>query len=166
MVLRNLSAGQQQRQQGFPAGSVGKESACTAGDQGSIPGWGRSPGEGNGNPLQYSCLGNPMDRGACWDTVHRVTKSWTQLSNHHNRDTDIENTLVDTAREAAAAAAAKSLQSCPTLGDPMGCSLPGSSAHGIFQARILEWVAIPFSRGSSQQTDLNGLLDLCCCCCC
>ena len=48
-------------------------------DVGSIPGWGRSPGEGNGNPLQYSCLDNPMDRGAWWATVHRVTKSQTQL---------------------------------------------------------------------------------------
>ena len=49
---------------GFPHNSFGKESACNAGDPGSIPGSGRSPGEGNGNPLQYSCLGNPMDRGA------------------------------------------------------------------------------------------------------
>ena len=46
-------------------------------DTGSIPGLGRSPGEGNGNPLQYSCLENPMDRGAWWATVHGVTKSWT-----------------------------------------------------------------------------------------
>ena len=51
-----------------------------AGDQGSIPGLGRSPGEGNGTPLQYSCLENPMDRGAWWSTVHRVTKSRTWLS--------------------------------------------------------------------------------------
>ena len=50
--------------QGFPGGSNGKESACNAGDPGSIPGSGRSPGEGNGNPLEFSCLGNPMDRGA------------------------------------------------------------------------------------------------------
>ena len=50
------------------------ESACYAGDLGSIPGSGRSPGEGNGNPLQYSCLENPMDRGAWWATVHRVTE--------------------------------------------------------------------------------------------
>ena len=50
--------------QSFPGGSISKESACNAGDPGSIPGWGRSPGEGNGNPLQYSCLKNPMDRGA------------------------------------------------------------------------------------------------------
>ena len=51
------------------------------GDPGSIPGWRRSPGEGNGNPLQYSCLENPMDRGAWWATVHGITKSWTQWSN-------------------------------------------------------------------------------------
>ena len=50
--------------QSFPGGSHGKESACNAGDPGLIPGLGRSPGEGNGNPLQYSCLGNLMDRGA------------------------------------------------------------------------------------------------------
>ena len=62
---------------GFPGGSVGKESACIAGDFGSIPGSGRSLGEGNGNPLQYSCLENPMDREAWWATVHGVAKSWT-----------------------------------------------------------------------------------------
>ena len=66
---------------GFPGGSEGKVSACNAGDPGSIPGLGRSPGEGNGNPLQYSCLENPMDRGAWQATVHGVAKSWTQLSN-------------------------------------------------------------------------------------
>ena len=65
---------------GFPHSSVGKESACNAGDPSSIPGLGRSPGEGNGNPLQYPCLENPMDRGAWWATVHGVTKSQTQLS--------------------------------------------------------------------------------------
>ena len=64
----------------FPGGSEFKESACNAGDLGSIPGSGRSPGEGNGNPLQYSCLENPMDRGAWWATVHGVTKSRTLLS--------------------------------------------------------------------------------------
>ena len=61
----------------LPQWLIGKESACTAGDVGSIPGWGRSPGEGNDNPLQYSCLENPMDRGARWATVHGVTKSQT-----------------------------------------------------------------------------------------
>ena len=61
-------------------GSDGKGSAYNAGDLGSIPGSGRSPGEGNGNPLQYSCLENPMDQGAWWATVHGVAKSWIQLS--------------------------------------------------------------------------------------
>ena len=55
---------------GFPDGSVSKEDTCNAGDPGSIPGLGRCPGEGNGNPLQYSCLGNPMDRGTWQATVH------------------------------------------------------------------------------------------------
>ena len=61
---------------GFPCGSAGKKSACNAGDQGSIPGLGRSPGEGKGYPLQYSGLENPMDH-----TVHGVEKSRTRLSN-------------------------------------------------------------------------------------
>ena len=64
----------------FPGGSEVKVSACNAGDQGLIPGSGRSPGEGNGNPLQYSCLENPMDREAKWATVHGVAKSRTRLS--------------------------------------------------------------------------------------
>ena len=63
--------------QGFPGGSDGKESACNAGDLGLIPGSGRSPGGGNGNPLQYSCLENSMDSGAWWATIHGVSKSWT-----------------------------------------------------------------------------------------
>ena len=65
----------------FPGGSEVKASASNVGDLGSIPGWGRSPGEGNGNPLQYSCLENPMDREAWQATVHGVAKSWTRLSN-------------------------------------------------------------------------------------
>ena len=86
-----------------------KNSSSQAGDSGSIPASGRSLGEGNGNPLQYLCLGNPMDRGG-----------WR-------------------------AAAARSLQSCPTLCDPVDGSLAGSSILGILQARMLEWVAISFS---------------------
>ena len=58
----------------FPGGSEGKESACNVGDPGSTPGSGSSPGEGNGNPLQYSCLENPMDRGVWQATVHGVTR--------------------------------------------------------------------------------------------
>ena len=68
---------------GLPRWLSGKESACNAGnarDAGSIPGSGRSPEGGNGNPLQYSCMENPMDRGAWWATVHGATKSRTQLS--------------------------------------------------------------------------------------
>ena len=67
---------------GFPGGSVGKESPCNAraaANMGSIPDLGKSPGEGHGNPLQYSCLENPMNRGAWQATVHRVAKSWTWL---------------------------------------------------------------------------------------
>ena len=64
----------------FPGGSDGKVSARNAGDPGLIPGLGRSPGEGNGTPLQYSCLENPMDGGAWWATVCGVAKSWTRQS--------------------------------------------------------------------------------------
>ena len=59
---------------GFPHSSVGKESTCNAGDRGSIPGWGRCPGEANGNPLQYSCLENTMDIGAWQATAHGVMR--------------------------------------------------------------------------------------------
>ena len=66
---------------GFPGGSDSKESACNAGDPGSIPGLGRIPGEVNDNPVQYSCLENSMDREAWWTAVHGFPKSWTRLSN-------------------------------------------------------------------------------------
>ena len=65
---------------GFPGGSGGKESTCNARDLGLIPGLGRSHGGGHGNPLQQSCLENPMNRGAWWPLVHGVAKSWTGLS--------------------------------------------------------------------------------------
>ena len=65
---------------GFPNGSEGKEYALDVGDPGSISIPGRSSGEGNDNPLQYSCLENSVDRRAWWATVHGVTKSWTRLS--------------------------------------------------------------------------------------
>ena len=64
----------------FPGGLEGKEAACNEGDPGSIPGSGRSPGEGNGNTLQYPCLENPMDRGAWRAMVHGVAQSQTRLS--------------------------------------------------------------------------------------
>ena len=69
---------------GFPGGSEVKAAACSVGDLGSIPGSGRSPGEGNGNSLQYSCLENPMDGGAWWAIVHGVAKSRIRLSDLTN----------------------------------------------------------------------------------
>ena len=66
----------------FPGGLDGKASTYNAEDLGSIPGSGISPGEGNGNPLQYTCLENTVDKGAWRATVHEVTKSWTQYSTH------------------------------------------------------------------------------------
>ena len=123
----------------FPGGSEDKASACNAGDPDLIPGWGRSPGEGNGNPLQYSCLENPMDRGTWRATVHRVAKSRTRLS-------DFTFTFIFIiGYQIISAAAAKSLPSCPTLCDPIDGSSPGSPVPGILQARTLEWVAISFS---------------------
>ena len=65
---------------GFLGDSIGKESVYNAEDSGSIPGLERAPEEGNGDPLQYSCLGSPMDRGAWWAPVHGVAKSQTRLS--------------------------------------------------------------------------------------
>ena len=65
---------------GFPGGSDGKASACSAGDLGLTPGLGRSPGEGSDSPLQYSCLENAMDGGAWWAAAHGVAKSRTRLS--------------------------------------------------------------------------------------
>ena len=95
----------------FCGGSGNKASACNVGDPGSIPRSGRSPREGNGNPLQYSWLENAMDRGAWWATVHGTAKSWTWLS-------DFTFTFMDH-------------------------SPPGSSVHGILQARVLEWLLCP-----------------------
>ena len=115
---------------------------------GLTPGSGRSPGGGHGDPLQYSCLDNSMDRGAQWARVHRDAKSRTQLSTHTQRTKVLVGPWVPVA------------QSCPTLCNPLDCSPPGSSVHGILQARILEQVAIPFSRAlSGPGTESNpGLL--------
>ena len=73
-----------------PGGSDGKVSACNAVDQGLIPGQGRPPGEGNGNPLQYSCLENSMDGEASWATVHEVAKSRTRMSDFTSLHCNIE----------------------------------------------------------------------------
>ena len=111
----------------YPSLSEVKASASKAGDPDSIPGLGRSPGEGNGNLLQHSCLKHPMDR----DTWGRKESDRTeQLSMH-----------------------VKPPQLCWTLWNPMDCSLSGSSAHRILQTRILEGVSMPFSRRSSWPRD-------------
>ena len=68
----------------------GKKSTCNTGDEGSIPGQGRFPGKGNDNPLQYSCLENPIDRKAWWAIVNRVTKSWRRLSHRAVRQMDLQ----------------------------------------------------------------------------
>ena len=79
---------------GFPGDSYSKESACKAGDPGLSPGLGRSPGEGNGNSLQYSCLENLRDRGVCWATVHGVAESDTpELSKHSTAQHSIFSVL-------------------------------------------------------------------------
>ena len=89
---------------GFSGSSVVKNPPAIVGDADSIPGSGRSPGEGNGNPLHYSCLGNPMNRGALRATVHGVTKSWTQLGDstttmaqlsfHNNRSLNDDSRMI------------------------------------------------------------------------
>ena len=79
----------------FPGGSDGKASACNAGDPGSIPGSGRSSGEGNGNPFQHSCLENPMDGGAWLATVHGVAKSRTQLSDFTSPELQVDSLLAE-----------------------------------------------------------------------
>ena len=144
-------------------------------------------GEGNGIPLQYCCLENPMDGGAWWAAVHGVAKSRTQLSDftftfHFNaleKEMAAHSSVLawripwtekagglqsmglhrvghdwsDLAAAAAACLHAKSFTLYPTLWDLIDCSPPGPSAHGLLQARILEWVSKPSSRGSSQPRD-------------
>ena len=119
---------------GFPGSADGKESACNAGDQGSIPGSGRSPGGGHGNRFQYSYLENPQGQ--------RNSVGFNPWDHEKLDTTDpFSHTCV------------LSHFSCVTFCDAVDCSPPGSSDHNILQARILEWVAIPFSRGYSQPRD-------------
>ena len=159
---------------------VVKNPPASAGDiRGSTlnPGLGRSPGEGHGNPLQYSCLENPMDRGAWRAIVHGVTKSrtplkwlssirklfyiphqrsltpWWCLNMFLHLESSTPSPKLHSFQlchrlfisNSPAAAAAKSLQSCLTLWDPIDGSPPGSPIPGILQARTLEWVAISSS---------------------
>ena len=127
----------------FPGPSVGKETACNMGDLGLIPGLGWTPEGGHGYPLQYSCLENPHGQRnleGCGPWLQRVGHWVTK----HTYSKGIQN-YADLAKPAAAAAAAKLLQSCPTLCDSRDGSPPSSPVPGILQARTLEWVAISFS---------------------
>ena len=153
---------------------------ASAGDAGLAPGWGRAPGEGNGSPLQYSCLRNPMDRGAWRAAVHGVTESRTWLSDW-TAGCICWCCFLSPSLSASAAVStswaryyfpsppllacfwidwvhlleseSEVAQSRLTLCDPMDCSPSGCSVHGILQARILQWAAISFSRASSQPKD-------------
>ena len=89
----SLKKAESSESKGFPHSSVGKESAYNAEDLGSIPGSGRPSGEGNGNPLQYSCLENPMDRGAWWAKVHGATRVRHDLVTKTNQWSKMENIL-------------------------------------------------------------------------
>ena len=115
-----------------------------------IPGLVRCPGAGKGYPLQYAGLENSMD----W-ILHGFAKSWTRLSNFHFHFTN--KVLIYSVTFAAAAAAAKSLQSCPTLSDAIDGSPPGSPIPGILQARTLEWVAISFSNAGKWKVKVKLL---------
>ena len=94
MHLRARVSGKQGGSEGSLGGSDSKESACNAGDPGSIPGSGRSPGERNGYPLQYPCLENPMDREAWLVTVHSVTESQTRLQQFSSRSSIVKRQVV------------------------------------------------------------------------
>ena len=161
---------------GFPGSSAGKESACSMGDLGLIPGLGRSPGEGNGYPLKYSGLKNFMDcvvplvsinffctaaaksYQSCptlWDPIDGSppgSRPWDSPGKNTGVGCHflLQCMKVKSEREVS--------QSCPTLHDPMNCSLPGSSVRGIFQARVLEWGAIAFSFSSVYLVSICALL--------
>ena len=172
---------------GFPDSSVGKESACNVGDLGSIPGLGRSPGEGKRYPLRYSGLENSID----WMGSQKVGHDWVihfHSSCYNTVSSSASHLIpsllfcfskspVELPWQTSPLQSLHTLfpsfcgfwtffcsvaQSSPTLCDLMDCNLPGSSVHGIVQARILEWFAIPFSRGSSQPRDRTQVFCLSC----
>ena len=161
---------------GFPGGASGKEpvSQCRRNKETRVQslGWEDSHGVGNGNPFQYFCLKNYTDRWAWQSTVHRVAESDTteatyhtlhsliQKPKYHPHISEVSGTSFpySTPPKALLSSAMSTYMhahslSCVWLCDSMDCSLPGSSVHGILQAKILEWVAISFSRGASQSRD-------------
>ena len=146
----------------FPGGASGKEPICQeTWDLSSVPGSGRSPEGGNGNPLQYSCLRIPWTEepgGLQSLGLQRVRHDWYDLACTQAKKSMAGKKMIHKIRHqsfiilvvAVAIGVVFVSQLCPTLCDPMDYSLPGFSVHGILQASILEWVAIPFSRGSSR----------------
>ena len=135
--------------QDFPGDSDGKVSVYNAGDLGLVPGWGRFPGEGNGNPLQHSCLENPMDRGAwCpWGRIFIADWHVVTVSGGRQRDSTIH------IHESTPIHFQMCTQSSLTLCNIVNCSPSQPSVCGIFQTRILEWVAISSFWGSSWPRD-------------
>ena len=167
---------------GFPGGSDGRESACNAGDLGPLPVSERSPGEGNGNPLQCSCLENPMDRGAWRATVCGVRRSrhnWSDFIQTAACQSPLSSTISQSLLKFMSTESLCHRPKTNTMSytsyvhecvlshdllfyDPIDWSPPGSPAHGIFQARILERVAIFFSKGFSQPRDQTHISCLSC----
>ena len=137
---------------GFPGGWDNEESTCNAGDAGSIPGLGRSPRGGHGNPLQYSCLENHHGQRSLlgyspWGYKESDMTEWLSTHTLHIQlPTHILSIYYSLSIYALGRHWSEVAQSCLTLCDSMDCSLPDFSVHGIFQARVLEWVAIPFSK--------------------
>ena len=132
---------------GFPDGSDGKESACNAGDLVLILGSGRFPGEGNGYPLQYSCLENSMDRGTWQASVHGVAKCLTWLSNWHFDFVSVNASCV---------------LSCVQLFEtPWIVACQALLSMGFSSKNTLEGVAIPSSKGSSWPMDQTWVSCVC-----
>ena len=144
-----------QQGKGFPSGSDGKGFAYNAGDLGSIPGSARSPGEGNGNPLQCSCLENPMDRGAWWATVHGVAHDSATKQQHPQGELQklaalpplylgLHSIMTPIARETQKGLVKWSevAQSCPTLCNPMVATYQAPPSMGF--SRQEYWSGLPF----------------------
>ena len=143
---------------GSPGGSNGKESAHNATDPGWIAELGRSPGEGNGNPLQYSYLENPMDWGVWWVRVHGVTKSWTRLSDFHWRLSGKKNSpanagdlghtgLIPELGRSPGEGNGNPLQ-CSCLENPMDREAWQAITHGVRKSRtqLSNWTHIHFTK--------------------
>ena len=155
---------------GFPGGSDGKESACNAGDRGLIPRLGRSPGKGNVNPFGYSCLENPMDRGAWRAIVHGLAKSWTQLSDYESESHAVVSNSLQPHGLYSPWNSPGQNTGVGSLSLLQGMFLSQRSMWGLPHCRrilyqpshkgsprILEWVAYPFSSGSSRPRNRTRL---------